>query len=673
MDGFKQWEKYIREVFQTIEVANCQTVKEHAEKGKITFICEAPNCNKRLICSLCILSDVNHKNEHKNYIKRLELGADCLIQRSRDSFSNDMEMITHDASEKYISKLKNCSSIVIRSVDDLLQERLDIGRSSVEDHFNEKVKNPIRELAILSSQRMEQKMIKSMTQNKSNLKDILDDLFSFLNEKAGEDSFVWETAGKTIQRVKHQILYNKHIEENLKNDIDKLTRDYVLNLVETYKSYFFFDEKAIATKQKDADLSKNNTNIASIRNSCLQGKKSKQSPLKNSYQSPNSTVKPAYSKRKSSKAHQMSAGSSLISPTKKNTNIVKQNFVYSPNNISMNQAIIMTDKAKQENEASNPRYSKVELSASSIKHVIPYKQDEILIAKFDLEEIENKENFYIKNGDSYSPRRLGTVVQPIGDDLISLADCIDQSPSLQDESSLKKDHQSEELDSPEIKLKSSNKDAKSKEELPLSQNSQCFKRLNFSETSAKYVPQSSYRDSKKLCSLFGGLIHDLDWNDFSRCLKTEIIGDTISHEEVDSILQLLKTTLNVELNNAFSALSTISITFPRVSSLDLIILLKKVDNFKYLDSNLIRSSVIKGLQVEKTIRSDVLTHHRYLSDHGLDYYGFCKSLFLLGHHFSKNCKSYFMKIKLKLWKRVCTTSLTLFSIHLNLILTEIME
>lgn len=78
-------------------------------------------------------------------------------------------------------------------------------------------------------------------QNKKLLGSVIDNLLLLIERKGEDEKLLWNTAGKVLQRQKHRVIYNKKIDEGLKKDMERLTQEYLKNVMDTYRRYFFAD------------------------------------------------------------------------------------------------------------------------------------------------------------------------------------------------------------------------------------------------------------------------------------------------------------------------------------------------------------------------------------------------------------------------------------------------
>jgi hypothetical protein len=664
MDGFKQWEQYLRDVFRTVEASPCQVNKDHEERGKIAFICEAPGCKKRLICSMCIVSDVEHKTLHKNYIKRLAQGASCLIERSRDSFSKDIEMIAQDAAEKYSSKLKKCGGLVKDLCAEVLAQRMEIGQSAVEDHFDDKVRNPITELSKLSQQRMECSFGQIMEQKSISLGDQIEAVFDHLDRKAVEDTFIWETAGKTVQRIKHQILYNKQIEDSLNEDVDRLTRNFVENLVEVYKSYFFVDETKVAAAPINTLETKHQKSKLADKKNAKPGNTSIKSPQKSAYQSPSSALKLKASHQKASQAKGSSLKKHHLSSIKRGT-ASHQRSPLSPANISLNHAMIVSnfsDKAEREVRLSQRL---IEMSASSIKPHLQKKDGNVEVRQFEFGELEDKENAFRNTSRKISVQRSQVLGQVLEEE--ERAEMLRLLPSEDFDlpTSVKQTHHLEECDSPDIRIRSSIEDSEPKEDKGSLHTSQCIKRLTFSESAAKQFSKLWDRSDDSLLNVFSGFLLEVDC-DFVVGDKfwQQLEGD-LSDEDRENLSQMMSDGFRMKLSAAYLSLVALSPVFPKVSSLQMVGLMRAVSILRNLDTagliERLATFRFKGSHDTKPYSDNMDKIETNQLPMLRDFQAFVEGLVLLAVFSSKTSNLFLNKINMTASPQASTTSLALSS------------
>ena len=101
MDELKNAEKYLVDLFTEVKLSYCSRNEEHKGKFNIAFVCDAPECNRRLICTMCMVAEEDHRSEHRSHIKRLNKSLDILSDRLKDTFASDLGLIT-----KYVIKFK---------------------------------------------------------------------------------------------------------------------------------------------------------------------------------------------------------------------------------------------------------------------------------------------------------------------------------------------------------------------------------------------------------------------------------------------------------------------------------------------------------------------------------------------------------------------------------------
>lgn len=549
-----------------------------------------------------------------------------------------MELITQDAAEKYSSKLKKCSNLVIDNIDELLKERLEVGQSAVQDHFAEKITNPINQLSSLSCQKMDLIFRKSIENKRTNFKEFVDDVFGFLEEKAKEDSYIWESSGRTIQRLKHQILYNKQIEENLKEDIEKLTREYVDSVVETFKSYFFFNEEQLLAKRREKEQNRTKYSKGGMQSTFKAKGQRKTGEGEKPFESPKSTIKLGSAARSKTGTIQTSTKKSVISPLKVGSKHKKQPSNYSPSNFSLNQAAMMSVQSKGRDQESNEKLKHVLMSESSIKQPKMNAGNEIMVAQFDLAEIDDKENYFSNNQGILSSQIVDPLVPNLEEELKTLANITEQSPLNQKTSVLNILTPLEELDSPEIQLKSKETSKKPKEISPIPQNSQCSKRLTFSDINPKDIVTSFSSGWSPILQMFQGFELEMQSDIFNR----EDFEYRNNHDfallEEKFLENLLNEGLYQKLSASYLALSSQSVCFPKVSALQLISLLKTTEILKEIDSKYIRKSVltISGYTFNSSRRH--ATPFDANNSQVLDFGGFCRCLFEISIFTSKKSK-----------------------------------
>lgn len=640
MDGFKEWEKYLRETFKLMESASCQHVKEHQDKGRIAFICEAPNCSRRLICSLCILSDDDHKRSHKNHIKTIAKGADCLIERSRDFFSRDMEMIAKDASEKYVSKLKSCAKLAQELFGRLLVERLEIGRSAVEDHFADKVLHPVKELSNLSIQRLQAVFSGMMAQPKQNSGDNIEGLFDYLDQKATEDTFVWETAGKTIQRLKHQILYNKQIEQSLSEDIDRIVREFTDKLVETYKSYFFVKDDLVVHShtgepKATTHATKESSNLSKVDQIGKSGAKSEvcadsQYTLKSVHNS----------KAKADHRVKQASPSKLTSPTKLGKVVCNSLDENPSEDKSLNQAIILSEESRDSMEETLLAMNFGGYSTSPLNLYFP-RSDEISEANFNITQTDNREKIHLTKTSQRSPSKLSGFSHKGAEKTTSPSACKDQTLAKVEKSRLSQAKPQEELGSPGINLHSSLKGQRLNQDSRVNTTSQCFKKLQFTRPVADRFSGATHHEPCSCLEVFGGV----NLVTSTALSVTEVIfgqeQSSLQSEEPKLSALVEKDHIDAKTSQAYLSLAALSPSFPLVSCQQIISVLSALPILRSIP----RSSWIKVVILNLTDTSQRILRSVSASAEGilssLDYTQFRKCLLSLATLVSQKSKFHF--------------------------------
>jgi hypothetical protein len=256
----KQAEQNFEHLFDRTEKQCCIHKRDH-EKFKAAFICSEPNCTKRLICSMCMISDENHKAAHKNFIKPVAEMRAYVVDRCNDKFVSEISLITQDLTAKFNSKINSCATISTTLTSDLLSTQLPISISALQNRFNQKLTTPVHSLAERAQLRIENIAKAAKEATHEGIEEELADAIVFIDQKGVEEKAVWDTAGKVMQRVKHRILYNKEVEANLRKDLDSLSKKFVEDIVKTFESYFFLEDDI------DQDSPIKDPMVAPIRNS----------------------------------------------------------------------------------------------------------------------------------------------------------------------------------------------------------------------------------------------------------------------------------------------------------------------------------------------------------------------------------------------------------------------
>jgi hypothetical protein len=56
------------------------------------------------------------------------------------------------------------------------------------------------------------------------LTSVVENLLELIEGKGEDENYLWNTAGKILQRQKHRVIYNKEIEAGLARDMERLTK-----------------------------------------------------------------------------------------------------------------------------------------------------------------------------------------------------------------------------------------------------------------------------------------------------------------------------------------------------------------------------------------------------------------------------------------------------------------
>lgn len=107
-----------------IEGSKCDQSMIHKTEGRLAYLCYAPRCSKRLVCDRCLLSDSQHVEEHRPYIKTIP-----------EFEKNILEALDSSSVESTIRRQKGVLKQIV--------EQLKLVRERVKKKFQEHVKSVI--------------------------------------------------------------------------------------------------------------------------------------------------------------------------------------------------------------------------------------------------------------------------------------------------------------------------------------------------------------------------------------------------------------------------------------------------------------------------------------------------------------------------------------------------
>ena len=202
---------------------------------------------------MCILEDSDHKSSHKRWIKTLEEFREHASVSGKDLFAADVPGILEDTSAKFLSKLKSYQSACRKQMEEDVEKRYEASQSLVFENYKEKISGPILDIA--------GRVVRAVSgvgewEAGGTAKEEVDRYVEWVERKNEEDGVAFDTCGRIMQRVKHQILYNKEIERMIREDLERLTSKYVVDVDECINKHFFLDERFACLEKGDTNKEK---------------------------------------------------------------------------------------------------------------------------------------------------------------------------------------------------------------------------------------------------------------------------------------------------------------------------------------------------------------------------------------------------------------------------------
>ena len=567
MSAGQQVRHRIEQAFDRLEATGCQANIEHADKFKISFVCHAKQCGSRLVCSMCMAADEDHKRRHRGMIKRLAVAKADAVDGLIDTFACDIELITKDAEQKYTSKLKNCSQLVHSVCEASLAERMAVGASEIEDHFKAAIADPVISLAEESKTRLNQYLESIVSDTECSPAKQIENFFDFLEHKSNEEKHIWDTSGKIIQRLKHNILYNKEIETNLTSDVQELTEKFIADLVKTYQSYFFIDKQVNADIMQPSKLSP--------------VKKTRQSHQKNKsdYKLLLSSSKPQNSSNHKASIHASSTSTRQAAvflntsnkPQSHGSRLTagkRQSHTPPSCHEILDVAVVHDDvKAYRCDDMRAYRCDDVLVDVcESVKRV----SDHRLVSQFDAVDDDNKEN-----DDVNSLHHVNDTLK-----MSQFTEIADISPKkqLNDMKKMSEMHMNGAQALKIIDIRPHGLNLLNGINYgDLSAKSQCTKRLNFTESTAQ--PKSLMgRTAKSLLLKYFRDSHFLkDGHDDNNSILYEVVGSTVERTTVDQAVVFMADQYLAAMGSCYAYLQATSLAYPYVSWLQMTTTLNKIE------------------------------------------------------------------------------------------------
>lgn len=250
INTMKEIEDWMSDMLRGIQSEFCTKVPEHQQQYKIAFICIEPGCRQRLICQKCMIVKDTHIMNHRHSIKPIDEVKEMLESRCKDHFSTDIKLIASDVTAKYERKVngacKICKESVISTMDRVFPEM----SQTIIQNFRSRICEPVEQISGRIHANIEShasKFLRGPVPGESfceTASQSLEHALQFIGQKAKEEKDLWDSAGRILQRQKHQVLYNKELDHRLQADIERLTENYVKDMLQTYQSYFLETEKA---------------------------------------------------------------------------------------------------------------------------------------------------------------------------------------------------------------------------------------------------------------------------------------------------------------------------------------------------------------------------------------------------------------------------------------------
>jgi hypothetical protein len=250
INAMKEIEDWMSGMLRGVQSEFCTQVPEHQQLYKIAFICMEPGCQHRLICQKCMVVKDAHIMNHRHSIRPIADVKDMLESRCKDHFSTDIKLIAADVTAKYEKKVhgacKICKETVISTMDRVFPEMSE----TIIQNFRSRIGQPVEQISARIHANIESHASKFLrgpepAENYAQtVTQSLDHALQFIGHKAKEEKDLWDSAGRILQRQKHQVLYNKELDQRLKDDMERLTQNYIRDMLETYQSYFLETEKA---------------------------------------------------------------------------------------------------------------------------------------------------------------------------------------------------------------------------------------------------------------------------------------------------------------------------------------------------------------------------------------------------------------------------------------------
>lgn len=255
-------------LMQGLEATRCVHNPAHKANCYTGFVCLAPACVKRLICSKCILEDEDHADKHKKSIINLKKFETMVHDRCIDMFADDIEKNSSEIEYKYGRKLERLAKNCQESISEQLSLNFPISVETLKKRYTEQIGEPVMQINKKVMESISESCMvylnKTQKFENANIKDsgyhqhqnrALEELVDYIGAKGTAEKELWETTGKILQRQKHSFQYNTELDKKLEDEVREQTDVYIKKVIRTFQKHFYGEEEVSEIQEKSLNMS----------------------------------------------------------------------------------------------------------------------------------------------------------------------------------------------------------------------------------------------------------------------------------------------------------------------------------------------------------------------------------------------------------------------------------